>query len=93
MAEQECNSSKASSTEEVAASVANRMEAIVLSCCAMDNLCVQDIALGKSDESMLVIMRDFLRSTARDAENCAPAVALSGGVSKIGYFADHFGEI
>lgn len=91
MAEQDCNSSKASDADEVAASVKSRMEAIVLSCCAMDNLCVQDIALGKSDESMLVIMRDFLRSTARDAENCA--VALSGGVNAIGYFADHFGKI
>lgn len=91
MAEQECNSSKATGAAEVTATVASRMESITLSCCAMDELCVQEIALGKSDASILVIMRDFLRSTARDAENCA--VALSGGANRIGYFADHFGEI
>ncbi|WP_213780120.1 hypothetical protein [Caballeronia sp. dw_276] len=92
MAKQDCNSTEAVTEKDVPGNVTARMEQVLLSCCAMDDLCMEEIAKGHpGNGAFLVVLRDFLRSTARDAENCA--VALSGNRNTIGYFEDHFGAI
>lgn len=83
----------AASSEDVQA-VASRLEILFHSVTAMYGLCEDQIGKAAADSetaSTFVILRDLLRSAARDLEVCAETVAEDG--IGLGFFEHHFGKI
>lgn len=83
----------AAAPEEVRA-VISRIETFFHSVTAMHDLCDDEISIAKNNPSVVstfVILRDLLRSSARDLEICAEKIA-GDGIS-LGYFEHHFGTI
>lgn len=73
--------------------VSIRLETTFHSIAAMHDLCDDLISKGAAPDvsSGLVMIRDLLRSTARDMENCAEV--LDGNRGSLGFFESHFGTI
>ena len=72
--------------------VASRVEYLYHSLAAMHDLCAEKISNPTDDSTnTFVLLRELMRSAARDAENCAEI--LTGDRGGLGYFKDHFGTI
>lgn len=73
--------------------VSSRLQMSFHSVAAMYDLCEDLIGKGEAADvcSGLVMIRDLLRSMARDMENCAEV--LEGDRGGLGYFISHFGTI
>ena len=94
MAEQDTLQRHAAASREDVKAVASRLETLFHSVTAMYGLCEDQIGKAGSDGetvSAFVIMRDLLRSAARDLEICAETVADDG--IGLGFFEHHFGKI
>ncbi|MCA8435344.1 hypothetical protein [Burkholderia seminalis] len=92
MAEVDCIARSSAATDEEVSQVANRIEHLLQSLVAMHDLCVEKIRNPTNDETWsFVLLRELLRSAARDAENCTET--LRGTPGDIGYFPGHFGRI
>lgn len=92
MAEVDCIARRQVATDEEVSQVANRIERLFHSLVAMHDLCVERISNPSPDEtSSFVLLRELLRSAARDAENCTEI--LNGDPGGLGYFEGHFGRI
>lgn len=87
----ECNATATVTPEDISA-VAFRCEQNFHAVAALYDLCNGAIA-GPTDDPMtlFVVLREGLRSLARDMENCAEVLDNDRG--GLGYFAGHFGSI
>ncbi|WP_124842359.1 hypothetical protein [Burkholderia cepacia] len=92
MAEVDCIARRSAATDEEVAQVAARIEYLLNTLVAMHDLCTEKIANPTKDSTgTFVLLRELLRSAARDAENCAETLRSAPG--DLGCFEGHFGRI
>lgn len=94
MAEQDTLHLRAAASPEDINAVASRLETLFHSVTAMYGLCEDQIGKAAADSetvSAFVILRDLLRSAARDLEICSETIAEDG--IGLGYFEHRFGKI
>ncbi|WP_175783108.1 hypothetical protein [Burkholderia anthina] len=92
MAEADCIARRSEATDEEVTQVATRIEYLFHSLVAMHDLCAEKVGNPADNETTtFVLLRELLRSAARDAENCTEI--LSGDPGGLGYFEGHFGRI
>lgn len=72
--------------------VGARIEQTYHAITALHDLCDEAISSAPGDAiTQFVLMREVLRSVARDMENCAEI--LQGDPGGFGFFASHYGEV
>ncbi|WP_155628488.1 hypothetical protein [Burkholderia territorii] len=92
MAEADCIARRSVATDEEVSQVATRIEYLFHSLVAMHDLCTERIGNPSQDATTtFVLLRELLRSAARDAENCTEILNADPG--GLGYFEGHFGRI
>lgn len=92
MAEQDAVICRERASAEDVKAVAARLEDLFHSATAMHDLCEERIGNPQEDTvSTFIILRDLLRSAARDLEVCAETISIDH--CRLGYFENHFGKI
>jgi hypothetical protein len=94
MAEQDTPLRRPAASSEDVKAVATRLEMLFHSMAGMHDLCEEQIGKAAADSETVyafVIMRDLLRSAARDLEVCSETVV--NNPRSLGYFEHHFGKI
>lgn len=92
MKEVDVGEERARATSDEISQVAGRVEYLYHSLVAMHDLCAERISNPTDDPvNTFVLLRELMRSAARDAEKCAET--LSGDRGGMGYFEGHFGAI